>query len=43
LEIGKNGIVFETRRPDDPLFFANRFRQALISQKKKESVNESKN
>jgi len=27
--VGKNGVVFETARPDDPVPFANRFKNQM--------------
>ena len=27
--IGRNGVVFETKRPDDPKVFANRFKDQM--------------
>lgn len=30
--VGKNGVVFETARPDDPVLFANRFKHQMSGQ-----------
>lgn len=30
--VGKNGVVFETARPDDPVLFANRFKSKMTGQ-----------
>jgi hypothetical protein len=30
--VGKNGVVFETARPDDPVLFANRFKRKMSGQ-----------
>jgi len=38
--IGKNGIVFETKRPDDPAKYVNRF-QDKIKERQKQFESES--
>jgi hypothetical protein len=30
--VGKNGVVFETARPDDPVLYANRFKSRMSGQ-----------
>ena len=42
IELVKNGVMFETQRPDDPILFANRFRHQMSQvdlNKKKMEVN----
>ena len=38
--VGKNGVVFETARPDDPVLFANRFRHQMSGQNSVTQSNE---
>lgn len=30
--VGKNGVVFETARPDDPVLWVNRFKNPMSGQ-----------
>jgi hypothetical protein len=38
--VGKNGVVFETARPDDPVLYANRFKHQMSGQNSVTQSNE---